>query len=236
MNVIDDALSTQTLQKALDAAAEMQACQDALSRGEQNLVSEVLRCQGTFYEMDHYPKGDVYDNLSHSQYYYHAHRSSHDEHGHFHLFQRLPDTEMPADASETESDTHNAAVHLIAVSMNKWGLPTELFTVNRWVTGDNWIPATSVIALLERFSIKHAYPNWAVNRYLTAMLTCYRHQIMSLVRQRDQILNAHMDARSLTLQQALEDRTLEVVTSMTIDLEDWYSQLEAELLRRRSTQ
>ncbi len=38
-----------------------------------NIVGEALRGQGTFYEWNHYPKGDVYDSETHPQYYYHAH-------------------------------------------------------------------------------------------------------------------------------------------------------------------
>src|SRR3546814_14192456 len=56
-----------------------------------NLVGELLKNNGTFYEWDHYPPGDVYDHETHGQYYYHAHAADQrfdGEHGHFHTFVR----------------------------------------------------------------------------------------------------------------------------------------------------
>lgn len=49
--------------------------------------------------MNHYPKGDVYDAETASQYYYHAHRPEAGEHSHFHTFIRakgIPRTAKPA--------------------------------------------------------------------------------------------------------------------------------------------
>jgi len=63
-----------TLKKLIEAGNELDNCARALTKGGINVVGEVLRGQGTFYEMDHYPEGDVYDPDHHAQYYYHAHR------------------------------------------------------------------------------------------------------------------------------------------------------------------
>jgi len=54
-----------------------------LRKGGLNIVGEVLRDQGTFYEFEHYPKDDVFDDETHCQYYYHAHRPEAGEHGAF---------------------------------------------------------------------------------------------------------------------------------------------------------
>jgi hypothetical protein len=38
-----------------------------------NIVGEVLRGHGVFREWDHYPPDDVFDAVTHAQFYYHAH-------------------------------------------------------------------------------------------------------------------------------------------------------------------
>jgi len=67
--------------------------------------------------------------------------------------------------------------------MVAWGDPIGLFYVNRWVTDETWYPAEAVIAMLDRFAIDHVFPNWAVNRWLTALLRLYRPHIEALIRQ-----------------------------------------------------
>ena len=91
-------LSGGQLRSSLTAVDEIRECYRVLKKGGLNIVGEVLRDQGPFYEMDHYPKDDVYDRETVSQYYYHAHREEHPEHGHFHLFLRnaaLPGSAEP---------------------------------------------------------------------------------------------------------------------------------------------
>ena len=38
-----------------------------LKKGSLNVVGECLKNQGTFYELEHYPQGDVFDNESFAQ-------------------------------------------------------------------------------------------------------------------------------------------------------------------------
>ena len=80
------------LERMAGAAVEVQRCERALTKSGDNVVAELLRNAGTFYEWEHYPKGDVYDPDSHAQYYYHAHAEGErpKEHGHFHTFLRQP--------------------------------------------------------------------------------------------------------------------------------------------------
>jgi hypothetical protein len=135
------------------AGHEIRECYRALAKTGDNIVGEVLRNQGIFREWDHYPHDDVYDAVTHAQFYYHAHppgRRAWIEHGHFHTFLRprgMPSGVKPAevpppvDPPEPASDdktlaADNAALcHLIAISMNPAGIPIRLFTTNRWVTG-----------------------------------------------------------------------------------------------------
>ena len=159
-----------------------------LEKSGSNVVAEVLRGQGKFYELDHYPAGDIYDPETHSQYFYHAHREG--EHGHFHTFLReegMPADCRPAEQSEAPfmKERDDTISHLIAISMNHAGFPIRLFTTNRWITADNWYEAGDVIKMLDRFEMDLAAPSWPVNIWLTAMLRLFRPQIMELIRARD---------------------------------------------------
>ncbi len=201
------------------AGAEVLECHRVLRKGGLNLVGEVLREQGTFYRNNHYPKGDVYDRDSHSQYYYHAHREN--EHGHFHTFLRgkgMPEDAAPApEAAERDWPAgEKALAHLVAISMDKKGQPLRLFMTNRWVTGETWFPAPEITRMLERFEIDHAYPSWPVNRWITAMLRLYRPQIEALLLERDAALEARRAAHPG--RDVFEDRDFEVLAERPIEL------------------
>ncbi|PKM28676.1 MAG: hypothetical protein CVV07_13540 [Gammaproteobacteria bacterium HGW-Gammaproteobacteria-11] len=193
-----------------------------LEKGGLNIVGEVLRGQGTFYEMQHYPANDVYDRDSHAQYYYHAHRGSQLEHGHFHLFMRragMPPNTLPAKQSYSRTlwpSDNDAIAHLIAISMDKKGLPLGLFACNRWVTGETWYAADQVIGMLDAFEIDHAYPSWPTNLWLSSVVKVYRTEIEALLRHRDQIVTAWQ--QRFPDKDALEDRELEITGYLPITL------------------
>jgi len=152
------------LESMLRGGQEISECYRVLKKGGLNIVGEVLRGQGTFYEMSHYPVGDVRDSDSHGQYYYHSHRSHISEHGHFHTFLRaagiLKDAKpVPYAGDEPWPQADEALTHLIGISMSKTGFPVGLFAVNHWVTGGAWYPAADVIRMLDLFMIDHAYPS-----------------------------------------------------------------------------
>ena len=170
------------------AGEQILECYRVLEKSSSNVVAEVLRGQGTFYEFDHYPDGDVYDPGTHSQFYYHSHREG--EHGHFHTFLRekgMPNDCRPVKQSEADfmKERDDKLSHLIAISMNRAGFPIGLFTTNRWITADNWYKADDVIKILDRFEMDLASPSLPVNISLTAILRLFRPQIEELVRKRD---------------------------------------------------
>ncbi|MEM9233705.1 MAG: hypothetical protein AAGA69_05645 [Pseudomonadota bacterium] len=182
-----------------------------LRKSGSNLVAEVMATTDTFLEWEHLPPEDVIDRETRSQYFYHAHARSEtgdgphdDEHGHFHLFRRI-------DGPEGED-----LVHLIGISMNAHGVPFRLFTVNQWVTGDTWLPADEVIALLDGFEIDDTRPSWALNLWLTHMVRLFRLEITRLIEARDRQIDAwkaeHPDC------DAFEDRELEVTSVYSFDL------------------
>ncbi|SME89653.1 hypothetical protein SAMN06265365_101237 [Tistlia consotensis] len=227
------ALDRPTLEAMAVAAAQVAEVHRVLAKTGDNVVGELLRGTGTFYEWDHYPKGDVYDHETHSQYYYHAHPPEQrfaDEHGHFHTFLRprgMPAGVRPAPVPnyQVPLDADDALSHLVAIAMDSRGLPVRLFTVNRWVTGETWYGAEDVIRMLPRFSIGHARPSWPVNRWISGMIAFYRPFIVGLLRQRDQAVRRWQSEQAPP--DVYEDRRLEVTSYLDIDLLDDLRRLEA---------
>ena len=208
------------------AADEVLECQDVLTKGDGNLVAEVLRGHGTFTEWDHYPKGDVYDRATHSQYYYHAHPSQlrTGEHGHFHTFMRVKGMPKAVKPAPMSSDIDrplgkDALAHLIGISMDKAGIPIRLFTVNRWVTGESWYSTEDVTAMLDLFAITHAVPSWPTNRWISAMIRLFRPQVEWLLKERDESVRLWKMGNPDSEIEVYDDRKLEVTSVLDISVE-----------------
>ena len=231
-----ETLSRARLQTMREAGEVVHECMRVLDKAGLDPVSEMLRGQGRFYELEHYPSEDVFDRETQSQYYYHAHRGV-GEHGHYHTFLRAPGmpegvAPLPYSGAETWPGGDETISHLIAISMDAYGRPTALFAVNRWVSAEAWYPAEDVIRMLDRFDIDHAFPSWPVNRWLGAMLRLFRPQIETLIRQRDAVVEAwraaHPDA------DVFEDRRLEVTGEVAIDIAAQIAAVEVALAGRAS--
>ena len=219
------ALPVSRLEDMAAAADEVLECCRVLAVTGGNLVGELLRDVETFYEWNHYPEGDVFDHESHSQFYYHAHPQDErgNEHGHFHTFLRplgMPPGVKPAlvpDYEAPEGD-NDALSHLIAVSMDEFGVPIRLFTTNRWVTGEVWYAAADVRAMLDCFLIGHAQPSWPVNRWISAVIRLYRPHIGALLDARDAAVAAWSAA--YPDRNVFEDRDLEMTSMLGTDIDD----------------
>jgi len=230
------ALPPKRLDRMNAAADEILECYRVLKKGDANIVGEILKGQGTFYEWDHYPEGDVYDNETHAQYYYHAHREG--EHGHFHTFLRKKGMRegvepVPYDGdAEWPTEEDEIICHLIAISMNSAGFPIALFTTNRWVTGENWYEKNDVIDMLYGFIIDHCTPSWPANRWLTAMLVLFRPQIEKLIIARDEKISEWQSGKPGV--DVFEDRDLEIISYLDINVE---TQIRAvkEVIEERSS-
>jgi hypothetical protein len=223
------------LEIMLAAGREIVECHRVLRKGGLNVVGEVLRGTGTFYEHNHYPEDDVFDADSHSQYYYHAHRGLAGEHGHFHTF--LRGKGMPPDAASLEvphdepwPSGDDAIAHLVAISMDGYGIPIGLFAPNRWVTDDAWYPADNLLAMLERFRIDHAFPSWPVNRWISAMSILFRPHIEVILAERDRVIAVWRDA--LPGEDVFERRDLEILAQMPISVDETLAAVSAALERR----
>jgi len=234
-----DALAVAQLEAMAAAGAEVVEAHRVLAKTGDNLVGELLKHNGTFYEWDHYPPGDVYDHETHGQYYYHAHAPEQrfdGEHGHFHTFVRpkgMPRGMRPARVPGfvAPADPNDALSHLVAIAMSAGGLPFRLFTVNRWVTGEVWYRAEDVIRLLDVFKIDHAQPSWPVNRWISAMIVLFKPQIAELLRARDAKVAAWQQRYPDT--DVYEDRDLEVTSFLDISIDDQVQGVARALLAHR---
>ena len=227
-----ESLPRSRLESMAAAGLEVRECLRVLEKADLNPVGEVLRGHGTFTELEHYPPDDVFDQDTHAQYYYHAHRGMPGENGHFHTFLRAPG--MPPSmkpvaysGSEPWPTGDQALSHLIAISMDAYGLPIGLFAVNRWVTAEAWYDAEDVIEMLDRFVIDHAFPSWPVNRWIGAMIRLFRPQIEALIRHRDASVAAWKHAYPDV--DAFEDRRLEVTGELRISIDDQISSARSAL-------
>ncbi len=213
------------------AAEGVSECYRVLKKGGMNIAGEILRGMGKYVMHKHYPKGDVYDPETFSQYYYHTHRAT-GEYGHFHTFLRaggIPEhiQPVPYDGEIEIPLGKDALTHFICISMNEQGFPIALFAVNRWVTGETWYKAEDVIEMLPKFDIDHAYLSWPVNRWITAMLQLFRPQIEGLLKHRDLMVQGWQEEYPDV--DVYEDRRLEITGEIPISVEDQIEELEAAL-------
>jgi hypothetical protein len=232
------ALPRPALEAMLAAGKEVRENARILARTGDNPVGELLRGHDGFTEWTHYPAGDVADPVTHAVYYYHAHPTSpaRGEHGHFHTFLRasgMPPGVRPApvEGLARSEIAGEAMSHLVAIAMDSFGVPIRLFATNRWVTGEVWYAGPDVVAMLDRFVIAQARPSWPVNRWIGAMLRLFRPQIEALVAKRDAGVAAWRESRPE--RNALEDRELEIVSEVAIDVERQIAAVRAALARGR---
>jgi hypothetical protein len=231
-------ISKERLRRMADAGVTVVECMRLLHERGSNLVIEALRGSSEFVEWQHYPANEVYDPSSHAQYYYHAHPAedrAEPDYGHFHTFLRpdgMPAGIRPATTEWSEPQHKQATgspTHLIAIAMTPAGMPVRLFTTNRWVTAETWHTAPDVIAMLDRFTIDLDVPSAELNQWLTAMFVLFRPQIERLLIERDAAI-AQWHARHAGTD-VLEDRQLDVASSLDISLYDHIAWLDRELDR-----
>lgn len=231
------ALPDDKLQAMLTSGEKINNCYRLLKKNEKfgNVVREVLKDQGTFYELEHYPKGDVHDSDSYSQYFYHAHRGIEGENGHFHTFLRAngmpgkPEP-VPYDGDVKWPAGSDALSHLIAISMDPKGYPIGLFSTNRWVTGETWYKAQDVINMLDHFDMDMLYPSWPVNIWITEIMRLFRPQIEDLLLARDASLEDWN--KKYPDKDVYEDRDLEVTSELLVNVEKQIKAIKAELKSR----
>jgi len=207
------ALDGTRLERMQSAAHDLIHClEEFASRGEVPLAA-VVRESGAPCLWQHYqgnaasPLGEQPHEL---HYYYHSHAVTgalRQEHGHYHLFAQLG-----ADDGGTPRYTH-----IVAIGVDARGLPLRLFTTNRWVTDETWLPADKVIALSERIASASETASDSVERWLRAQLGVFAPQIAALLRHRDHRIGRRMHGgRRPGL---LEDRRMHVLSQCRVSVQ-----------------
>ncbi len=220
-------LSDTRLANMAEAGITIVRCIDELGEPSKNLVLDVLRGSDAFVEWDHYPSGDVYDEHSGCQYYFHAHAPGDrddGDFGHFHTFMDVRERRRRSSGASKARLTH-----MVGISMTPTGFPVRLFTTNRWVTGEVWRKADLIIAQLDRFAVQRSEGHPA-DRWLTAMIRLFRPQIEKLLIDRD--LRIDQWRSTHPNEDAFEDTRLEVTSKLNISLFEQIEALDRELDRR----
>lgn len=234
-----EGFSDSVRRQLLRAAEEALYWETVLARSGDNVVTEVLRGVETFYQWQHYPEGDVQDPRTGAQYYYHAHPPGQrpaPEHGHFHLFVRpaqagVAVSPLPLPDFRPPEEPEDLICHLVALAVDERGCLRELFSTNRWVTGENWYKAQDVIQLLSAFRVDHAQPSWPLNRWLESVLEAFAPDIATLLQQRDNRVLEWEDNHDGNV---FEDRNLEVTSTLAVDLDSRVAALRDSLGETRA--
>ena len=171
-----------------------------------NPVQDVLPTMDPFRLNQKYPAQRLRFGDDQWRAYYHSHSDQYpapwNEHGHFHLFYRV----------DSQGDTATDWSHVVGLSMSSEGQPTRWFTVNNWVCGDHWKPASDLVEII-RFSTEGKQP---VSRWLGSLVCFYRDQVIELLYRRDQELDRIKGDQSVP--DALSDRDIYHLSDQAIDL------------------
>lgn len=208
-----------------DAAAQIVDVYCRLALAGQHLLADVVGNTAPR-AWAHYPSDDARDIRSGYQWFYHSHgaddRPGSAEHGHIHLFARAAAWRGVVDFDAERRWRRRLRIpgprarsrHLLCIGFDAKGVPNSLFTVNRWVTGEALLSATSTARLLKdmRMATGHA----EINQLLCSVVALCAPEIDRILSARDEALLL----RSRLGPDALEDPKLELLSEARIDLDD----------------
>jgi len=230
-------VSAGDLERMQAAATVVAECRNIFAAHPRGVFGAIGAEAGSLEDWRHYPDGEVYDPISHAQYFYHCHPTAQRrgrEHGHFHTFLRaegmpegvaplvLPETAVadappPPQAAPLKHGIRDEISHLVAIALDPRGEPIRLFATNRWVTGETWYRADDVIHMLDRFMIGETEGPALLNRWISAMVALFRPQIETVLRMRDDTVVTWRRRRRGNI---FEDVRLEVLCGVELDLDD----------------
>ncbi len=201
---------------ATDHLAGIQAIYQQLAQKKSNLILELVRDSSAPLEpFSHYPAGDVIDEETHSQYYYHSHATSQSEelpqHGHFHLF--LRQAGIPKECLPTHKAKYPLC-HLLGIAMDDFGYPSAFFTLNDWVTEGLWYPANVMLGLLELFAIEKKDSAHLTHAWVTHLVKLFSPYLAALFDRRDAVLADQK--RLYPKNDPLKDKKLEILSLLPL--------------------
>lgn len=150
-------------------------------------------------------------------YYYHSHDipgPTATEHGHFHLFAQLG----------SGANGEPRYTHLVAIGVDARGMPQRIFTTNRWVTDETWLPAGELLALCEDMANTFDASDKPVERWLRAQLGLFAPQITELIRHRDYRMEARLPGGHRP--SLFEDRRMHVISQCRVSVEQQLTAIE----------
>lgn len=142
--------------------------------------------------------------------YYHCHPSvarPDKEHGHFHIFVSLAARQWS---------------HVAGLSMDRQGQPLQWFTVNHWVTGEEWAEPEDIITAVKGLSDVASLS--LTEAWLWHMLQFYLPTIHNLLEIRNQRIDSFV--RQGQDQDVLQDRDIYMLSRQEINL---FLDLEREM-------
>ncbi len=190
-----------------EATAVFAASLVKLAEMQSNAVLQVFDPTKPFVENKKYPPGFLQFNQQGMQAYYHCHPASRKgvhrfpgEHGHFHIFIRI--------AEERWS-------HLVALSMDSMGQPLGWFTVNLWVSGESWLAADELVKKFNQLPLQLADNKLSLaEQWLLSLLLLEKQTIISLIKERDRILEQEKQALGGDI---LQDRSVYLLSQTEIE-------------------
>lgn len=197
-------------QQWMSAAQQVADIQLRYAQAGTSLAQAALAGAQTCVEHRHYPAKDVFDSVTGNRFYYHAHtshRSSSEEHGHFHLFHY---------SQSGQSGKSENFFHVVGLSIDAYGSPLRWFTTNRWVTGERLRQANQIERILLDFRIHARGRLSPIAAWLSAMVRLFSSDIAKVIHARDAILKQRFTSSRRAI--VLEDRALDIVSECSISL------------------
>lgn len=194
----------------MDARESLASCILGMADAKTNPVLEILDISKPLVENKKYPPDLLHFNQQGWRAYYHCHPASRagnhrfqGEHGHFHIFVR----------TKTHPESWS---HLAALAMDNMGQPLGWFTVNHWVTGEEWESAKYLIMHLKK--IPYAEQDKLVERWLLSLLDVSRNMIESILYDRDKLIELKQDK---TLESNIkQDKNVYLLSEISINIKD----------------
>lgn len=205
-----------------EAALRLLQVYEDLAQQGAHLLEDLLHGQPPR-QWAHYPEDDARDPVGY-QWFYHSHspedRPGAVEHGHIHLFVRRPlwgrRLQSRAEAAFIDLCGKRPAInpptrHLLTIGFNAKGVPTSLFTVNSWVTGDLMLNAALTLDLLTRMRLDTGHAG--IDTVLASLVQLHQRELIVLLERRDDTLKQH------TASDKLVDERLELLSALRLDLD-----------------
>jgi len=163
-------------------------------------------------DQTHFPENGWTDVASGSHAFFHRHEAPPVQAGHFHVLQ--------------------GELHLAALAVDWSGLPDEVLTLNRWVSGEHWQPAAATWAAFRRWGpktrkalrrnadrpgyreIKPREDAELLGGWVAALIPSLEPELRACLRARDQQLSEAIDLKPGV--NVLEDRSLEILSRCKI--------------------